>query len=76
MTRFMSWGVRQFFGGVRRGNSGAAGLGAAISILGWLRSRSGPKKEMLYAANLAEGETLKIRYLHGRTVVDETEIEG
>lgn len=76
MTSFLGWGIRQFFGGVRRGSAGAAGLGAAISILSWVKSRSGPDKELLYAANLSEGETLKIRFLQGRTVVDETEIEG
>lgn len=78
LVGIVGWGVRQLFGGAREGNAGLTGLGAAVAIFGWLRTRSRnrPSRDLLYVANLVEGETLKVRYMKGRTVVDETEIEG
>lgn len=76
MNRLMALGLRQMFGGMRRGQTPLAALGAAMSVVGWLRQRSGPKRELIYAKNLKEGQALKIRLVRGETVVDETEVRG
>ena len=75
MSRLLGFGLRQLFGGARRGQPSVAGLGAALSIIGWLRRRR-HGKDLLYVRNLREGETVSIRLVRGRTVVDETEVEG
>jgi len=74
MTRLTAFGLRQLFAGSRRGRPALAGLGAALSIIGWLRSRS-RSDELLYKRKLAEGEQVTIRFLRGGAV-EETAIEG
>ena len=62
--RFVSFGVKQFFGGARRGQPLLTGLGAAISIWGLFR-RFNRKDEPVYTHTLADGETLRISQLRG-----------
>ncbi len=71
----LSFGLRQLFGGARRGQPALAGLGAALSIVGWLRSRKRPDR-LIYSRKLKDGESVSIRLLRGETVVDETAVEG
>jgi hypothetical protein len=56
-------GARALAGGARRGNPGLAGLGTALLIVGWMRRRRRPKREILYARALRPGEGLRIRAL-------------
>lgn len=76
MTRLMTYGIRQMFGGARRGQPYMAGLGAAITIISYLRSRGQPSTAPIYRRRLREGETLKIRLVRGQMVIDETDVEG
>lgn len=76
MSLLTSYGSRQLFSGLRRGNTGAAGVGAALLLVGVLRDRRRPRKRLLYARNLSEGEAVRIRLLRGTSVVDETDVEG
>lgn len=64
MNKLVAFGVRQLFGGARRGQPGMAGLGAAIAIVGWLRGRSG-SNELLYRRKLKPGEEVRIRFIKG-----------
>ena len=68
MNRMLRNGLHYLFGGARRGQSGLAGLGAAMSIYGWLRQRRGPERELLWARNLKDGETVKIKMVRGEVV--------
>ena len=70
------FGLRQLFGGARRGQPGLAGLGAALTAIGWMRSRRRSGKELIYSRTLKPGETIKIRMLRGDGGVEETEVEG
>lgn len=70
-----AFGVRQLFGGARRGQPGVAGLGAALTLIGWLRSRR-RGRELIYARTLKDGETVKIRLVRGSATVDDTEAGG
>ncbi len=76
ITQFVSWGVTRMFRGLREGRPGLAGVGAAVAMIAWLRGRRPPARERIYGTNLSEGETIKIRFLRGETVVDETEVVG
>ena len=76
MTSSIRKGLQWMFGGARTGNSFLAGLGAAVSIVGWMRSRRGPAKQLVFAKNLREGEAIKVRFLRGDEELDSTEIEG
>ena len=76
MTPGMWRGLRWLFGGARTGNSFLAGLGAAVSIVGLIRSRRGPAKQLVFAKNLREGEAIKVRFMRGDEEVDSTEIEA
>jgi hypothetical protein len=58
-------GARTLAGGARRGNPGLAGLGTALLIVGWMRRRRRPKREILYSRTLRPGEGLRIRALTG-----------
>lgn len=75
LDRIIGMGVRQFFGGSRRGQPALAALGAAVAIIGWLRRR-GQEDQLLFSEDLAEGETMRITFLRNDTVVDRTAIEG
>ena len=48
---------------------------AALAILTWLRRRSAEDK-LLFAENLAEGESMQITFRRGADVVDSATIEG
>lgn len=71
-TRFVSFGVRQLFGGARRGQPLLTGLGAAISIWGLFR-RFGSKEKPVYSRTLKDGETLRIGQLRGVAAVFDEE---
>ncbi len=64
MNKLVTFGLRQLFGGARRGQAGIAGLGAALAIIGWLRGRN-HDNELLYRRKLKPGEELRIRFLRG-----------
>lgn len=68
MNSWLSRGLNFLFGGARRGQTGLAGLGAVMTIVGWLRRRRGPDRELLWAKNLKDGETVKIRLVRGEVV--------
>ncbi len=71
-ARFVSFGVRQLFGGARRGQPLLAGLGAAISIWGLFR-RFGNKEKPVYSRTLKDGESLRIAQLRGAAAVFDEE---
>jgi len=74
MSKWVTFGLRQLFGGARRGQPGVAGLGAAVAIISYLRNRDKPK-ELLYKRNLKAGEEVRIRFLRGDTG-DEISVSG
>ncbi len=76
MTNTIWRGLQWLFGGARTGNSFLAGLGTAVSIVGWMRKRRGPAKELVFAKNLREGEAIKVRFMRGDEELDSAEIEG
>jgi hypothetical protein len=76
IQRLFSWGVSRLFGGLRQGRPGLAGLSAAVTFVSWLRRRRAPEKQRIYAVNLKEGQAVKVRFLRGEAVVDETEVVG
>ena len=71
--RFISFGVRELFGGARRGQPVVAALGAAVSIWGLFRRLSDRDQKPVYTRELKEGESLRIRMFRGESVVDETD---
>ena len=72
MNRILSIGLRQLFGGARSGRPAIAGLGAALSLLGWMRHRRRKERGPVYERVLEDGELLKIKLVRGKPVVDET----
>jgi hypothetical protein len=68
VSSLLTNGLRYLFGGARRGQTGLAGVGAAMTIVGWLRRRAAPKRELLWAKNLKNGETVKVRMVRGEVV--------
>lgn len=74
LQRFVTLGVRQLFGGARRGQPVVAAFGAAVSIWGLFR-RINRKDKPVYTHTLAEGETVRIRMFRGETMVDEARVE-
>ncbi len=64
MNKLFAFGIRQLFGGARRGQAGVAGLGAALAIIGWTRGRN-HSNELLYKRKLKAGEEVRIRFLRG-----------
>lgn len=73
--RLIAFGARELFGGARRGQPGVAGLGAALTIVSWLRSRR-RGKELIYSRTLKDGESVNIRLVRGDTTVNETQVRG
>jgi len=65
-------GSRALARGGRIGNSGMAGLGAALLAVGWLR-KIYRGKELIYGQTLKKGEAVRIRLLGPD---DEVTIEG
>ena len=70
--QFFSFGIRQLFGGARRGQPMVAALGAAITIWGLLR-RLDRKDKPVYTRKMRDGEMIRIRMLRGETVVESAE---
>jgi hypothetical protein len=70
--RFFSFGVRQLFGGARRGQPTMAALGAAISIWGLFR-RFSKKEKLIYSRELRDGESLRVSQIRGAATVAEEE---
>lgn len=70
--RFVSFGVKQLFGGARRGQPLLTGLGAAISIWGLFR-RFNRSDKPVYTHTLRDGETLRITQLRGAMQVKDEE---
>lgn len=66
-------GITALASGARKGNSSFAGLGAGLVLIGWLRQRARPKKELLWSKTLRPGQAVRIRHLG---TGDEVEIEG
>ena len=71
--RFFSFGVKQLFGGARRGQPIVAALGAAISIWGLFRKMA-RDDTLVYSRELKDGETLRVRMFRGDAVVDDVEV--
>ena len=69
LEQFFSFGIRQLFGGARRGQPMIAALGAAITIWGLLRRLDGRDKPV-YTRKMRDGEMIQIRMLRGKTVVE------
>ena len=67
--QFFSFGIRQLFGGARRGQPMIAALGAAITIWGLLRRLDG-KDKPVYTRKMRDGEIIRIRMLRGETTVE------
>lgn len=76
MTNLVRTGLIWLFRGARRGQSPVSAVGAAIALFGWLRSRRGPDKELVYARNLKKGEAVTVKLVRSGTVVDEQHVEG
>lgn len=76
ISHLVTWGVTRMFRGLREGRPGLAGMGAAVAMVAWLRTRRPPARERIYGVDLGEGEAIRIRLLRGRRVVDETEVAG
>ena len=64
LDRFVSFGVKQLFGGALRGQPLLTGIGAAISIWGLFR-RINRKDKPVYTHTLRDGETLRITQFRG-----------
>jgi hypothetical protein len=71
VNKLVTFGIRQLFGGARRGQPGIAGLGAALAIIGWLRGRN-HGDELLYKRTLKQGEEVRIKFLRGESADDVT----
>ncbi len=71
--RFISFGVKQLFGGARRGQPLVAALGAAISIWGLFR-RFSNRDKLVYSRTLSDGESLRITQLRGEASVSDEEV--
>ena len=72
-NRFVSFGVKQLFGGARRGQPLLTGLGAAISIWGLFR-RFARKEKLIYSRTLKDGETLRVAQIRGSSAVVDEEV--
>jgi hypothetical protein len=74
--RVLAFGVAFLFRGLRQGRPWLASLGAALTVISWLRNRPGDDGEPIYRATLRDGRSVRIRYLEGDDVVDEVEVAG
>jgi hypothetical protein len=74
--KLLKYGPTYLFGGARRGQSPLAALGAAMTIIGWLRSRRGPERELIYSRTLKDGEAVTVKLLRGGSVVAQQDVEG
>jgi len=71
VNKLVTFGIRQLFGGVRRGQASIAGFGAALAIIGWLRGRN-HDNELLYKRRLKAGEEVRLKFLRGGSAEDMT----
>ena len=71
--QFFSFGVRQLFGGARRGQPLITALGAAVTIWGLLH-RLGRKDKPVYTRTMRDGEVVRIRMLRGETEVESADL--
>jgi hypothetical protein len=76
MNKLLANGLTYLFRGARRGQAPLSGVGAAMAIVGIVRNRRRPDRELIYARNLKDGEAVRVRLMRGSTVVDEQEVEG
>jgi hypothetical protein len=67
--QFFAFGVRQLFGGARRGQPIITALGAAITIWGLFR-RLDRRDKPIYTRKMRDGETIRIRMWRGETIVE------
>jgi hypothetical protein len=74
LEQFFSFGIRQLFGGARRGQPMIAAFGAAITIWGVLRSLDGRDKPV-YTRKMRDGEMIQIKMIRGQTSVESAEPE-
>jgi hypothetical protein len=72
LQRFVSFGVKQLFGGARRGQPLLTGIGAAISIWGLFR-RFSKDNRMVYSRTLKDGETVRISQVRGAAAISDEE---
>ncbi len=71
IQRIFDVGVRRLFSGARQGQPLITGLGAALTVLAWLRKRR-VDEELLFKRELKAGESLRIAFLRGEVVSDES----
>ncbi|MGD2052194.1 MAG: hypothetical protein PVI35_06940 [Acidimicrobiia bacterium] len=76
MDGFLSFSLRQLFGGARRGRPLMTGLGGVLTVLAVARRFSRPQRTLLYSRTLREGETIRLRLVRGGDVVADTEVAG
>ena len=72
MSKLVAFGIRQMFGGARRGQAPLAGLGAALAVIGWLRGRNKHDNELIYKRRLKPGEEVRIKFRRGESADDVT----
>ena len=72
LQHFVSFGVRQMFGGARRGQPLIAALGTAISIWALFR-RLTRDDRMVYSRILKDGETIRISQFRGAAAITDEE---
>lgn len=54
-------GLSRIWSGLRRGDQRTLLIGAGLWAVSWLRSNSGPKKELLYRKTVPDGSSFVIR---------------
>ena len=75
IERFISLGVRELFGGARRGQPIIAAFGAAVSIWGLFRRINRSQDKLVYSRVMRDGETIRIRAFRADAPLDGTETE-
>jgi len=68
--RLVSIGVKQLFGGARRGQPIVTAIGAVLSIWGLFR-RFGGSSKPVYTRELKDGETIRVSMLRGDTAIED-----
>lgn len=76
IQRLLDLGIRGLFGGARRGQPIITSMSAGAALIAYLVKHRRPKKQLLYAKNLKEGQTIRISFLKGDAVVESRDIEG
>lgn len=60
-TALKAMGIHRLWNGIRTGNQRTLLLGAGMFAISWLRSNSGPKKELLYSKTIPDGSSFVVR---------------